>query len=70
MLQRTIVQIKDALRRASERIADGETLLEILEAAGEDTSEVSLALVNARSRRDQWVSALEATGHMSSEHDE
>lgn len=68
MMERTIAQIKDAINRASERIVEGEELLNLLTLAGEDTAEVNLALVNARSRRDQWLSALAATGHMDSEH--
>lgn len=65
MLERTIAQIKDALQRASARISEGEELLALLEAAGEDTTEVRQALVAATSRRDQWLSALRVSGRMS-----
>lgn len=70
MLERVITQIKDAVDRASQRIVEGEALLELLEAAGEDVAEVNLALVNARARRDQWLSALQAGGHMSAHENE
>lgn len=70
MLERTIIQIKDAVRRASERIIEGEELVQLLEDAGEDTTEVRTALIAARSRRDQWVSALRVRGHMSAHEEE
>lgn len=65
MLEQTIAQIKDALNRASVRIQEGEELVALLELAGEDVTEVRQALVAARSRRDQWQSALITFGHMS-----
>lgn len=66
MLEQIILQIKSALDRASARIAEGEELLALLDAAGEDVTEVRTALTAARIRRDQWAAALDAHGHTSS----
>lgn len=69
MLERTIIQIKDAVKRASGRIEEGEALLELLRSAGEDVGEVEVSLTSARARRDQWISALRIHGHMSGHED-
>lgn len=60
MLDGTVEALRIRLQQAEGQFTEAEALVEFLESAGEDATELRVQMRDLRARMDRWLAALES----------